>query len=149
MDNQGLDLAFSNIATTPDEFWRAIRRSALVRSEFDEDFAQDVTVAVFEGLTGFDGRAPFSHWLRSLITHMNNDRLRRKIGARNTIVEYCDQTVPAHSPPSGFIDLGFIRDTKTRKAADLILEGHTMEEAGHRLGLTAGAVRKRLARLRK
>ena len=136
------------MTTAPDEFWREVRRTALARSEGDEDFAQDIAVAVFEGLAGFDGRSPFSHWLRSLISRMNNDRLRGKISTRNTVVEFSDQTVPAYSPPLEFIDLGFIRDAKTRKAANLILAGHTMEEAGQQLGLTAEAVRKRLARLR-
>ncbi len=80
---------------SPDDFGEIIRLhqglvfSILYRYEKDshliEDLAQDTFVKAWKALDQFDGRAPFSHWLSRIATHVALDHLRKKKRTSNEI----------------------------------------------------------------
>lgn len=132
-----------------DAFFACVRRTALAAGERDEDFAQDVLIAVLEGIHGFTGRAPFSHWLRALIYRLKADRLRGKITERDTLVELTDQHVPAYSSSDTLMDLSFMKDDSTKRIAELLLQGYSQGEVATEMGITQQAISARLTRLKK
>jgi len=129
-------------------FFACVRRTALAAGEWDQDFAQDIVLAVLKGLPRISGRVPFSHWLSSVIKRRGDTRLSRKIRDRETLVDLTDQQVPAHAPSDILMDLSFLKDNLTRRIAELLLQGYSQGEVATDLGITQQAISARLTRLR-
>lgn len=156
-----------------DDFAELVRRhqsqvcAILYRYERDrqklEDLAQETFLKAWRSLSGFDGRAPFEHWLSKIAVRVALDHLRRERRRRNEI---------------GLPDLGEnalewlrsddeAREIGAREAAELLalamrelspaeqlvitlqeLEGRSVKEICERTGSSSVAVRVRAVRAR-
>jgi RNA polymerase sigma-70 factor (ECF subfamily) len=156
-----------------DDFAELVRRhqarvfAILYRYERDhhqlEDLAQETFLKAWRGLDGFDGRAPFEHWLARITTRVALDHLRQKRHRRNEI----------GLPELGEDALDWLRreegpgELDSRQAAELLalamrdlspeeqvvitlqeLEGHSVKEICLRTGSSNVAVRVRAMRAR-
>lgn len=127
-------------------------------AEVARDLAQRTFVRAFDRLDEFRGDAAFSTWLHTIATSLALDRAR-KLDRREALAEdVATSALSEPDPPRGVGD-PLLRQAVRREVealdpesrALLLLfdvEGYGHEEIGEILGITAGASRVRLHRIR-
>ena len=141
----------------------AVRIAAFVRSMFHqpsavEDIVQIVFVKMVRKLSYLRDPRLFESWLFTLARNSTYDFLRRsqcRIGTVSTEEEDCeDAPDPSQSDAMAEImevlELALARlNPEQRKLVALISQGHSHRFIASRLGISAGAVKVRLHRLRR
>jgi RNA polymerase sigma-70 factor (ECF subfamily) len=127
-------------------------RSRFGPSSFVEDCVQESLLAIHRARASYDPRRPFRAWLFAIVRHKAIDQLRRQETRTRIENVNAEELYDRASAP----DPGASRDAATllsrlppkyREALELTkLEGHSLEEAGRRAGVTAGAMKTRVHR---
>lgn len=121
--------------------------------EVDGDIVQEALAKVIEGADGFRGESGFSTWFHRIVTNLITDKIREIIRAKGELPsdELDDMPAVGSSPLEGLAieqALGRLDDD-----SQIILRGSWMgmndKEIATILGISPGAVRTRLSRLRK
>ena len=145
---------------------RPIARSRLARlglsPEEAEDTVQETLIAIHTGGAGWDGTRPILPWVHAIARHKVLDAARRTGRARRGIVDLRVEDLADHVPapeprlPSGG-EIARLMDGLPGREREVVeglaIEGFSVTEMAHRLGVGDGAVRvafhRGLSRLRK
>jgi RNA polymerase sigma-70 factor (ECF subfamily) len=129
-------------------------RSRFGSAAFVEDCVQESLLSVHRARESYDPRRPFRAWLFAIVRHKAIDQLRRqearvRIEGRSA-EERASEATSTERDPSAPHDAASLLDRlepKYREALELTkLEGHSLEEAGRRTGISAGAMKTRVHR---
>ena len=147
--------------------WRLLRHA-----HDAQEVTQEAFLAAFEGIAGFEGRASPRSWLLAIAYRKAMDRLRRRIGESNVLTSLLDDDAlwkiaqrvehltdwganpeqhMVTSQVREHLDAALARLTpETRSVFELRdLQGLTSQETADVLGISDGAVRVRLHRVRQ
>jgi DNA-directed RNA polymerase specialized sigma24 family protein len=130
---------------SPADFIKEVRAEAL-RMTRDEDVAQAACLVILDGLETFcraDATAP-TRWVRRVIKRIRLDAYRT--GSDHT--REFDENIITASDGDAYVDTSSLPDA-IRLVADRLLQGFTIAEIATQLGMTAAALRNKLARFRK
>ena len=131
----------------------AYLRARFGPAPFVEDCVQESLLAVHRARDSYDPRRPFRAWLFAIVRHKAIDQLRRqetrsRLEARGS--EVAADGLAAPVDPSAPLDVTTLLERlepKYRQALELTkLEGHSLEEAGQRAGVSASAMKTRVHR---
>jgi RNA polymerase sigma-70 factor, ECF subfamily len=156
-----------------EEFAELVRRhqarvfAILHRYERDqhklEDLAQDTFLKVWRSLDGFNGRAPFEHWLSRIAVRVALDHLRHSRRRPQTVglpelgedaLEWLrsddEQSEPNAREAAELLDLAMRELSPAQRVVITMqeLEGCSVKEICHRTGSSSVAVRVRAMRAR-
>ena len=122
-----------------------------------EDIAQDVCLALPQGIKRFKGDASFTTWLYRVVVNRAKDVRRRQITARRVVNEYLEvETLQneGEDPEKGLIE--WLSETMNRLPISLrevavlvVSEGMSQAEAADVLGVKEGTVSWRMSELKK
>lgn len=116
-----------------------------------QDLLQDIRLALWRGLDGFEGRSHVDTWVYrvALNTALSHARKRRP-EVTGTVVPDSLQVQPSARDPERVLD-SFLHslDPVNRAVLLMDLEGLSRHEIGEVLGLSPGAVAVRMTRLKQ
>ncbi len=131
----------------------AYLRARFGPAPFVEDCVQESLLAVHRARDSYDPRRPFRAWLFAIVRHKAIDQLRRQETRSRLERRGTEVAAHAHSSPgdpSAPLDVATLLERlepKYREALELTkLEGHSLEEAGQRAGVSASAMKTRVHR---
>jgi RNA polymerase sigma-70 factor (ECF subfamily) len=147
-DREAYAKLMGELAGVIDAFVRA-RFGAPHTSDFVEDCVQEALLALHRVRHTWDRRLPFRPWLFAVVRHKVIDLLRR--GAlRRTEPEAAEEPAAPAFDPSQRLDsarlLGALEPAYREALVLTKLEGHSLEEAAERAGISAGAMKTRVHR---
>lgn len=125
--------------------------------ETAEDLAQDVALKAWRGLGELDDPRAVTAWLRRIAANAARDHLRRLAVRRETCLEAALDLAAADDPERSTARLGELRlmlaalDDEDPEVVELLVaraEGTAVGELAGRLGISDGALKMRLARVR-
>jgi RNA polymerase sigma-70 factor (ECF subfamily) len=113
-----------------------------------QDLLQEIAVAVWRGLSGFEGRSKLSTWLYRVAVNTALQYTRKRRLPSEPLVEDPPDALGAQDPLALLDEFLSSLDPVNRAVLLLDLEGLSRDEIGEVLGLSGGAVAVRMTRLK-
>ena len=113
-----------------------------------QDLLQEISMALWRGLPGFDGRAKLSTWVYRVAINTALQFVRRRRPPTADLVDEPPGSLDAGDPMAVLEEFLHTLDPINRAVLLLDLEGLHREDIGDVLGLSPGAVAARMTRLK-
>ena len=114
-----------------------------------QDLLQEIAVAIWRGLPGFEGRAKLSTWIYRVAVNTALQHVRKRRPTSEALLHEPVGALGAQDPMSLLDEFLAGLDPVNRAVLLLDLEGLHRNEIGEVLGLSPGAVAVRMTRLKE
>ncbi|NKI35570.1 sigma-70 family RNA polymerase sigma factor [Wenzhouxiangella sp. XN79A] len=114
-----------------------------------QDLLQEIAVAIWRGLHGFEGRSTLSTWIYRVAVNTALQHVRKRRPASEALVHEPVGALGAQDPLALLDEFLAALDPVNRAVLLLDLEGLHRDDIGEVLGLSPGAVAVRMTRLKQ